>query len=176
MVHLESFGVGMDLPSIWRLGFKANAGMIVYWSRTTSRQEGGADLIGNILVANSPQVIFSFIYLFYNNILTRQLAADEWVRFVSPSGKKPLCVSAPAGMQRSSHFLSLLMRYGVPLMANLMLLHSLISQGIFLVQTSSFSPGPDGLCLPEFDVSATGFSVLGIILALVGLGAGAYRS
>ncbi|KAJ7832670.1 hypothetical protein B0H14DRAFT_2802673, partial [Mycena olivaceomarginata] len=145
MVHLESFGVGMDLP----------------------RQEGGADLIRNILVANSPQVIFSFIYLFYNNILTRQLAADEWVRFVSPSGKKPLRVSAPAGMQRSSHFLSLPMRYGVPLMANSMLLHSLISQGIFLVQTSSFSPGPDGLRLPEFDVSATGFSVLGIILALV---------
>jgi hypothetical protein len=167
MVRLESQGVGMDLPSIWRLGFKANVDMIAFPFWTTSRQERVADLIGNILIANGPQVLVSFIYLFYNNILTRQLAADEWVRFVGPCGKKPLRVSAPAGMQRSSYFLSLPMRYGIPFMANSMLLHSLISQGLFLVQTISFGPGPDGSRLPKFDASARGYSVLGIILALV---------
>ncbi|KAJ7834788.1 hypothetical protein B0H14DRAFT_3142260 [Mycena olivaceomarginata] len=167
MVYLKSRGIGMDLPSIWRLGFKANIDMILFPFWTTGHQEGVADLIGNILIANGPQVLFSFIYLFYNNILTRQLAANEWVHFVRPCGKKPLRVSAPAGLQRSSYFLSLPMRYGVPLMANSILLHSLVSQSQFIVQTISFGPGPDGSRLPEFDVSARGYSVLGSILALV---------
>jgi hypothetical protein len=59
------------------------------------------------------------------------------------------------------------MRYGVPLMANSILLHSLVSQIQFIVQTISFGPGPDGSGLPECDVSARGYSVLGIILVLV---------
>ncbi|KAJ7810106.1 hypothetical protein B0H14DRAFT_3758020 [Mycena olivaceomarginata] len=156
MVQLESTGVGMDLPSIWRLGFKAHAYMIGHLPWVVGHRARVVDLIGNIFMANAPQVAVSFVYLFYNNILTRQLAADEWVQFVRPSGKKALRVSSPAGMQRSSHFLSLPMRYGVPLMANSMVLHSLISQGVFVVQTSSFGPGPDG-----------GYSALGIILALI---------
>ncbi|KAJ7438863.1 hypothetical protein FB451DRAFT_1570129 [Mycena latifolia] len=167
IVWIQSQGVTMDLPSIWQLGFKANAETVVFPFWKTGRRERIADLIGNILLANGWQVGVSFIYLSYNNILTRQLAADEWVRFVRPGGKKPLRVSAPAGMQRSSYFLSLPMRYGVPLMANSTLLHSLISQGIFLVQTRSFGPGPDGSRLPEFDVSARGTSILGVILAIV---------
>ncbi|KAJ7793055.1 hypothetical protein B0H14DRAFT_3159826 [Mycena olivaceomarginata] len=168
MVQLESTGVGMDLPSIWRLGFKAHAYMIGHLPWVVGHRARVVDLIGNIFMANAPQVAVSFVYLFYNNILTRQLAADEWVQFVRPSGKKALRVSSPAGMQRSSHFLSLPMRYGVPLMANSMVLHSLISQGVFVVQTSSFGPGPDGVRQPEFDdVSARGYSALGIILALI---------
>ncbi|KAJ7909785.1 hypothetical protein B0H13DRAFT_1616212 [Mycena leptocephala] len=106
-------------------------------------------------MANGPQVLVSFIYLSYNNILTRQLVADEWVRFVRPCGKKPLRVSAPAGMQRSSYFLSLPMRYGVLLMANSMLLHSLISQGLFLsapgltARTSPSSTSRPGVTRPS---------------------------
>ncbi|KAJ7677563.1 hypothetical protein B0H17DRAFT_1206975 [Mycena rosella] len=122
--HLKSQGVSMDLASIWGLGFEPNAYMIGYplW--------------------NNKNVLASFItYLFYNNILTRQLAADEWVRFMRSGGKKPL----PAGMQRSSYFLSLPMRYGAP--------------------TSSFGSGPDGARLPEFEVSAKSYSALGVILA-----------
>ncbi|KAJ7255750.1 hypothetical protein C8J57DRAFT_1186383 [Mycena rebaudengoi] len=168
MVHLESTGVGMDLPSIWRQGFKAHAYLIGHLPWVPGHRARVADLIGNILMANAPQVAVSFIYLFYNNILTRQLAADEWVQFVRPSGKKALRVSAPAGMQRSSHFLSLPMRYGVPLMANSIVLHSFISQGIFVLQTSSFGSGPDGVRHPEFDdVTSRGYSALGIILALI---------
>ncbi|KAJ7213785.1 hypothetical protein C8J57DRAFT_1601936 [Mycena rebaudengoi] len=168
MAHLGSMGVSMDLASIWRQGFKPHAYGIGHLPWVTGHRAGVADLIGNILVANAPQVVVSFIYLFYNNILTRQLAADEWVQFVRPSGKKALRVSAPAGMQRSSHFLSLPMWYGVPLMANSIVLHSLISQGIFVFQTSSFSPGPEGVRLPEFDdVTSRGYSALGIILALI---------
>ncbi|KAJ7437923.1 hypothetical protein B0H11DRAFT_2255020 [Mycena galericulata] len=88
MVHLESQGVGMDLAStFWRLGFKVHHNLIGYplWkNKTVLYQEG---------------VLASFIYLLYNDILTQQLAADEWVRFVRPGGKKPLRVSAPAALQ-----------------------------------------------------------------------------
>ncbi|RYP84308.1 hypothetical protein DL769_001223 [Monosporascus sp. CRB-8-3] len=113
--RLKILGMDLSLPEIWRLGFKANPAMIghSFWK---SRNKGSADLIVNVLIANSPQVIMSFIYLFSNAILTRQLVADEW--------------------------------------------------GIFLVQTSSFGPGPAGQRHSEFDISARGYSVLGIILAI----------
>ncbi|KAK2020762.1 hypothetical protein LX32DRAFT_715118 [Colletotrichum zoysiae] len=64
-------------------------------------------LLANVLVANSPRVLMSVLYLFYNNILTRQLLADEWLRYFRRSEKKPLRVSSPRGIQRSSYSLSL---------------------------------------------------------------------
>lgn len=154
----------MSLSGIWQLGFKANSAMIghSFWQSTNS----AADIIGNILVANSPQVIVSFIYLFFNSILTRQLVADEWSRFIRDDGKKTLRVTSPVGLQRSSYFLSLPMKYSIILATGSIGLHWFISQGIFLVQTSSFGPGPTGEWHPEFDVSARGYSALGVILAI----------
>ncbi|RYP80105.1 hypothetical protein DL770_006367 [Monosporascus sp. CRB-9-2] len=162
--RLKTLGMDLSLPEVWRLGFKANPAMIghSFWQ---SRNKGSADLIVNVLIANSPQVIMSFIYLFSNAILTRQLVADEWVRFIHPNGKKPLRVTSPVGIQRSSYFLSLPLKYSSLLMMSSILLHWFISQGIFLVQTSSFGPGPAGQRHSEFDVSARGYSALEIILA-----------
>ncbi|RYP48450.1 hypothetical protein DL768_005652 [Monosporascus sp. mg162] len=113
--RLKTLGMDLSLPEVWRLGFKANPAMIghSFWQ---SRNKGYADLIVNVLIANSPQVVMSFLYLFSNAILARQLVADEW--------------------------------------------------GIFLVQTSSFGPGPAGQRHSEFNVSARGYSALGIILAI----------
>ncbi|OTB05612.1 hypothetical protein M426DRAFT_260105, partial [Hypoxylon sp. CI-4A] len=163
-VRLGSEGIDMSLPGIWQLGFKVNSELIghSFW-QTTNR---AADLIGNILVANSPQVIVSFIYLFFNSILTRQLVADEWTRFLREDGKKTLRVTSPVGLQRSSYFLSLPMKYSIFLVSASIALHWFISQGIFLVQTSSFGPGPTGEWHPEFDVSARGYSILAVILAI----------
>ncbi|KAI1094981.1 hypothetical protein F5B19DRAFT_489877 [Rostrohypoxylon terebratum] len=162
--YLISEGANMFPSAIWEAGFKANSEMIVpsFW-RTTNKN---VDLMGNILVVNIPQVIVSLIYLFFNSIFTRQLVADEWTRLVRDGGKKTLRVTSPVGLQRSSYFLSLPLKYSIFLVAGSIALHWFISQGMFLAQTRSFGAGPLGQWHPEFDVSARGHTVLGIVLAI----------
>lgn len=166
--YLSGLGVDVSLAKLWRQGFKVDAAMIArdLGPLSTTASRGPAGLLGNVLVVNSPQVLVSFLYIFYNNILTRQVVADEWVRFLREDGKKPLRVSSPVGMQRSSHFLSLPLKYSVPLMSLSILLHWLISQSIFLAQSSTFGPGPNGARLSGFDNPARGYSLLGCVLAL----------
>jgi hypothetical protein len=58
-----------------------------------------------ILVANTPQVVLSLLYLFFNGILTSMLLEREWNSLGVK--RQPLRVSNPRGKQWSSHFLSL---------------------------------------------------------------------
>src|SRR5690348_14895687 len=58
------------------------------------------------------------------------LLAKEWSDFAHE--RKYLRVSAPAGKQRSTHYLSLPFRWAIPLLLASVLLHWLISQAIFL--------------------------------------------
>ncbi|KAF2094484.1 hypothetical protein NA57DRAFT_46583 [Rhizodiscina lignyota] len=169
IVSLRKFGLDMSASGIWKQGFKSNAatthtglGPFLHTDGTTNLKI----LLGNTLIANSPQLAVSFLYLFYNNILTREVVADEWIRFLRKDGKKPLRVSSPIGMQRSSYFLSLPWKYSGPLMGCSILLHWLISQSIFVVQSSSFGPGADGGRLPVYDGTGRGSSILGSILAI----------
>lgn len=162
----NSRGQDISPSGFWKQGFKVNpsATSTTFGPLTMSVTTRSKQLWANIIVANSLQLIVSFLYLFYNNILTRQLVADEWTRYLRPDGKKTLRVSSPIGMQRSSYFLSLPWKYAAPLMGFFILLHWLISQGIFLIQTSTFGPGANGERLPELDTSSRGFSLLGAIL------------
>lgn len=123
-------------------------------------------MLAHILIANSPQLLISFLYMLYNSILTRQLVADEWVRFLRPEGKRALRVSSLEGVQRSSYFLSLPLKYSIPLMVSSIALHSLASQSLFLVQTSAFGPGKDGERQPYFDYSSRGYSILASTIAI----------
>ncbi|KAM5377491.1 hypothetical protein ACJZ2D_004860 [Fusarium nematophilum] len=54
----------------------------------TIRMSKTTAMLAHILVANSPQVLVSFLYMLYNNILTRQLVADELMGFLGEDGKK----------------------------------------------------------------------------------------
>lgn len=101
----------MGPAAIWRQGFTFNGAYLV---GGTVSQDFGSGI--NIVLANSFQILVSFLYLFYNNILTRQLVADEWTRFLRPNGKKALRVSSPKAVQRSSYSLSLPLKYSIPLM------------------------------------------------------------
>lgn len=160
---LESRDVIMGPLGIWKLGFGVNAAELVEYTLWTSNSKE-FDLLKKLLAANGYQLFVSFLYIFYNNILTRQLVADEWTRFLLC--KKPLRVSSPVGMQRSSYMLSLPMTYSVPLIISFILLHYLISQSIFLVQADAFGPGPEIYRIPTYDRSDVGYSVLGIIFSI----------
>lgn len=162
---LRNWGLDVTMRGIWQRGMQTPDPSTMAFDSGSVKHS----LPTCVLLSNMFQIWISFLYLFYNNILTRQLVADEWTRFLQPSGKKPLRVSQPVGMQRSSYMLSLPFTYSVPLMISMMVLHWLVSQSVFLEQTMGFDTSPDPARVPSFDQTAVGYSQLGQVLA-IGLG------
>lgn len=78
------------------------------------------------------------LYLANNSLLTCQLVSEEWAGYAKE--RKTLRVSHPVGIQRSSFFISMPMKYGIPLLAANATLHWLVSQSLFLVSTTAFYP------------------------------------
>ncbi|KAK5696441.1 hypothetical protein LTR97_007742 [Elasticomyces elasticus] len=126
----------------------------------------GAGLIANVVLANTPQLILSFIYIFYNDAFTRMLMSYEWAQFAET--RKALRVSRPRGKQRSTYWLQLPLRYSIPMMMSMVLLHWLVSRSIFLVRVSIYDDS--GSHVTGRDISACGFSPLAILLAFMMLG------
>lgn len=90
------------------------------------------NLLRNIIMANSPQIIASTLYFFYNGFFTSLSLATEWDTYARH--RKGLRVSAnPVGAQRTTYFLQLPYRYSLPLLTVSGVLHWLISQSIFLI-------------------------------------------
>lgn len=83
-------------------------------------------------------MILSCVYLAYNALLTCQLVSEEWSGYARE--RKTLRVSHPRGIQRSSYFVSMPLKYGVSLMAANATLHWTVSQSMFLVSTTAYFP------------------------------------
>ena len=148
-----------SLPALWHEGLGAVSdhelvGHGVSGSPTTA-------FLKSVLLANSPQLLFSFLYYLYNGLLTCMLAAVEQSHY--GIARKALRVSAPKGYQRSSWFLSLPYKYGIPLTLASGLLHWFISQALFLVRVVMYDGIPSGTGLGA--VSRVGFSPIGIVMA-----------
>jgi hypothetical protein len=76
--------------------------------------------------------------------------------------RKTLRVSTPEGIQRSSYFVSMPLKYGIPLISAMSLLHWLISQSIFVYTADVYTE--DGSLDPGYGlVVGTGFSIEAII-------------
>jgi hypothetical protein len=121
----------------------------------------------NLILPNLPQLLVSFVSIFYNSAMTSMLLAREWSGFAAH--RKPLRVTSPQGQQRSTFWLQLPYRYALPLMTMMATIHWLISQAIFLVKIdvydingSLLSVGPD-----SGSTSAVGYMPLAIVLAIV---------
>lgn len=100
-------------------------------------------LLLNVILANTPQLIFSLIYFSYNGIFTGMSLATEWSRFALPGRKKGLRRSgALSGTQRSTYFLQLPYRLALPLLVFSGAQHWLISQSIFLVFVEGYVNNP----------------------------------
>ncbi|KAH0559279.1 hypothetical protein GP486_004203 [Trichoglossum hirsutum] len=124
---------------------------------------GPGGLLANVLLANAPQGVLSFLYLTYNGIFTCMLNADEWSRFAHQ--RKFLRVTSPSGKQRSTYYLQLPYTYALPLLALSGTLHWLVSQSIFLarINTSSRDSGEDLV----YSTSTCGFSCIAIIFVII---------
>jgi hypothetical protein len=96
------------------------------------------NLVSLVLIANLPQLILSFLYFAYNGMFTAMLLGYEWTSYASK--RKGLRVSrVPSGLQRSTYFLQLPYRFGLPLVILSGTLHWLVSQSIFLVSVDVYS-------------------------------------
>lgn len=149
--------------SLAALGFgAATSETVIEWGIPVS---GSSALFKNVLIANTPQLILSGIYLSLNNVLTRMQMAVEWSSYSVE--RKGLRVSHDrAGAQRSTYFLQLPYRVGLPLMIVSATLHWLVSQSIFLVSVNTFDargqPKQD-----ESEIATCGFSPVAIICTLL---------
>ena len=131
----RKLSVSSSLSSLWDIGFGAvNANSLVVTGITST---GSGGLLLNILLANLPQGIFSFLYLTYNGLYTCMLPADEWSRFAHQ--RKSLRVTSPTGPQRSTYYLHLPYLYSIPLLILSGALHWLVSQSIFLARVTVFT-------------------------------------
>lgn len=128
----------LSFRQAWNSGFgKPSPGSILDWhsgthsdSKTWARQST-MDLMQAIIVSNIPQIILSFLYLNYNGLMTVMSLAREWARFsVRRNGLR--VSTTRKGAQRSTYFLQLPYRFGLPLLVLTGLLHWLLSQSIFL--------------------------------------------
>ena len=126
----------IDLISLWSYGFgKISPHAFVHIDFRLHHMTGG--LIQYVLMANIPQIIFSGLYLTYNCLYTYMLMEQEWQGFSRK--RRPLRVSKPVQGQRSTYFLQLPWRYGVPLLICSGLMHWLISKSIFLANVIRYN-------------------------------------
>jgi hypothetical protein len=123
------------------------------------------ELIPNVVVANTPQLLFSILYFTSNSILTNMTLAREWNTFSLSHRGLRVSTTCPQGSQRTTHFLSLPYRYGLPLLALSALLHWLISQSIFLVRVAAYHAWIERDT--SADIMTVGYSPLAIVVTLI---------
>jgi hypothetical protein len=134
-LNLGAVGQKANLQVMWGMGFgTVNPSTIISWRLPSSGAKG---LIGNVLAANSAQVILSFVYFTYNGIYTCMSLGVEWQNYM-PEPKGLRVSTVPAGAQRSTYFLQLPYRFALPLMGMSGILHWLLSQSLFLVYIESY--------------------------------------
>ncbi|KAK8073593.1 hypothetical protein PG994_004492 [Apiospora phragmitis] len=150
------------VPDLWRLGFGALT-PFTYLVVGLPRDDP-AGLISNVLLANLPQLILSILYIFYNTMLSTFLVQREWSLMHSEAKRKPLRVSEPIGIQRSSYFISLPLRYGIPLYAISGIMHWMISQSLFLARITALL-NTDGVIDNQNSFSTCGYSPVAVFIS-----------
>lgn len=165
IAHMRGYILSsFSLPAIWKLGFGAvNVSALVNPETFRPYMESET---AKIMVANLPQSIFSFIYLFYNNIFTRMLLAAEWMSLAHGSSRG-LRVSDPikGSAQWSRQYLQLPYAYSIPLLTYSTLMHWMVSQSFFFVKLRSVSHGFEIL---DAAFSTCGWSAIALVFVIAG--------
>jgi hypothetical protein len=113
--------------------------------------KGVLGLFANVIITNVWQVIVSLAYVAHNSVISSMLVAREWTGFAKD--RKFLRVSSPVGMQRSSYFISMPFRYGLPIMALFSLEHWLLSQTTFIIRVIMYQYVEDVITTIEYTIS-----------------------
>jgi hypothetical protein len=120
------------------------------------------NLLGNVLIANIPQVVLSLVYVSYNGLFTCMLVSREWISYSRL--RKGLRVQRPRGAQRETYWLSLPYRFSVPLLLASGFLHWFLSQSIFVGQINVYTY--EKVYSANGGLNAIGWSALALTLLL----------
>ncbi|KAF2145296.1 uncharacterized protein K452DRAFT_266093 [Aplosporella prunicola CBS 121167] len=132
--------------------------LISGWNMPSSGENA---VVATVLVTNLPQALLSILYVLVNSIFTNFSITEEWSRYTRKL--RALRVSEPRGAQRSTYFLQLPYRLGIPAMIFSAFLHWIISQSIFVVMVDSET------LLSSSSAITCGYSPLGMILTVVAI-------
>lgn len=150
--------------TIGSLGFgQVQPAAIITGGNIESSGSAAQNILASILIANTSQTIFSFLYLNLNGLLTSMWLAAERSDFEKE--RKPLRVSRPKGQQRSTHFLQLPYKVAIPLMVISGGLHWLISQSIFPTVLAEYDPS--GNLYDAVSIASCGFSPMAMVFVLI---------
>ncbi|KAE9967745.1 hypothetical protein EG327_011328 [Venturia inaequalis] len=166
LIGMRGKGLHIDPKSILDIGLGVQPSALM--GGPFVRRDRSSSFAICVLFANIFQLMFSVVYLMYNRLITIYAIAQEWSHWSAAKGleqRRGLRVSEPQPTQRSSYFISLPYRFGIPTLIASSVLHWLISQAVFVVNTNGFDT--KGLPHSTGNTSRVGFSSLGIILALV---------
>lgn len=152
-----------DIVTLYNIGFgTVSASSLIRWGAPIF---GSPGLMKNVLLANSPQLVLSLLYIIYNRMYTCMSLSKEWHSLAHKS--QSLRVTNPKGSQRSTYFLSLPYHYSLLILIISVSTHWILSQSLFLVAIDVFS------LTGTFDASQSilscGFSCIALIF-LVGIG------
>lgn len=149
-------GMPKDPGQLWKVGFGSVNGNNLWGVPTT--------LMRGVLLANSPQVVLSYLYLAFNGVYTNMFIAKEWSTFLHK--RKPLRVTAPVGQQRNTYWLTVPFRFAIPMTIVSGIFHWLASQSLFMVQITVTDAKTREISEKD-QISTLGFSPFALILASV---------
>ncbi|KAL8663032.1 MAG: hypothetical protein Q9168_008159 [Polycauliona sp. 1 TL-2023] len=113
----------------------------------------------SVVFCNIWQLLISFLYVAYNAVLTEMLVANEWDAFGKT--RKALRVTSPQGHQRSSYFVSVPLKFGLPVLVVFGAFHYTTSQSVFVVYLTRYlSNGVEDI---EHRSATAGYSCIAII-------------
>ncbi|KAK5085900.1 hypothetical protein LTR05_005189 [Lithohypha guttulata] len=141
-------------------------------------QLGASAVLITALIANAPQAMLSFLYMVYNTIYTLMYVGEDWDMFGAYTAttrqnfrihsKKEthryLRVSEPKGQQKSTHKLTLPLRFAIPLLCASGLLHWLMSQSLYLANISVIPR--DGTLPKQDEITTIAFAPRAMILLI----------
>jgi hypothetical protein len=134
-------------------------------ARQKVHDDGGRNYseLQGVVIANSAQLVVTLCYYCHNSLLTRMLLSAEYSSY--GVNRKSLRVTWPVegSKQRSTYWLSIPYRYGLPAMALFTILHWLVSQGSYFVL--AFPYDVDGNLLYAQKTSVPQFSYMPLICA-----------
>ncbi|KAL8977763.1 MAG: hypothetical protein Q9205_006503 [Flavoplaca limonia] len=122
-------------------------------------------LLATVLIANLPQTLLCYVYVFFNSLYTCMVAGHEWTQFAT--NRRTLRVSSPVGKQRSTYWLQLPYQYSIPLVILSSLLSWLASQSLFLVKINVLERRDNTRFVqPDKAILTCGYSPGAIVLAI----------
>ncbi|KAJ5165820.1 hypothetical protein N7492_006116 [Penicillium capsulatum] len=122
--------------------------------------------LSSAVLANTPQLVITVNYYYFNNVLTSMLAVAEYSSYGNK--RRPLRVTWPVkdSQQRSTYWLNIPYLYSVPTLLVYSTLHWMISQSLFYYHSVSYDVRGRPDTSSEVSALASAPIPLGISIAL----------